>query len=151
MDGSSLPHDKKMPEIGDGPSRERLLDAVIALWGSHGHAGISARGVAQGAGLPTSSIYHHFGSLEHLFLEGQEHALTRAERWCARQLDLVGQAPGGCPDAFPALFAALIDEWSQEHRALCLTWHECHLLAARDPQYGVAINRWRELWGGFWA
>ncbi|HEX7854236.1 MAG TPA: TetR family transcriptional regulator [Sphingobium sp.] len=127
-----------------------MLDAVIALWGSRGHAGISARGVAQEAGLPTSSIYHHFGSLEHLFLEGQAHALIRAERWCALQLDLVGQAPGGCPDAFPALFAALIDAWSQEHRALCLTWHECHLLAARDPHYGAAINGWRELWVGFW-
>ncbi|MFT3964768.1 MAG: TetR family transcriptional regulator [Sphingobium sp.] len=145
-----MPSVKKQADPEEAPSSNRLLNAVIATWAERGHAAISARGLSQATGLPTSSIYHHFGSLDQLLLEAQARALEEAERWCARQLDLIANAPADAPDAFPALFAALVDDWALERRELGLAWRECHLLAARDPRYGPAIEGWRALWPRFW-
>ncbi|MET0364819.1 MAG: TetR/AcrR family transcriptional regulator [Sphingobium sp.] len=131
-------------------SRERLIDAVILIWSQQGHAAISARGLAQVTALPTSSIYHHFGNLDGLLLEAQASAVQAARQWCAEQLDLIGNAPGAAPNAFPGLFAALIDDWATGQRALGFAWRECHLLSERDQRYRPAMTEWRMLWTGFW-
>ncbi len=43
--------------------------AVPDAWATQGHVAISTRSLAQAAALPISSLHHHFGTLEHLFLE----------------------------------------------------------------------------------
>ncbi len=129
-------------------SRERLIHAVLDAWDRQGHAAISTRSLAQAAGLPVSSIYHHFGSLEHLFQSAQQHGRAAAEQWCAERLDEIGDAPLPA-DAFPALLAGLIDEWSCGERHHALVWRECHMLAVRDDRYWPELAAWAALWSRF--
>lgn len=89
--------------------------------------------------------------MEHLFLCAQDAALTAAQAWCATRLDAIAQ-PGELPmEGFAGLFAALIDDWSHDHRRLALAWCECHLLAARNPVYAPALERWQRHWVAFWS
>jgi AcrR family transcriptional regulator len=107
--------------------------------------------LALAAGVPVSSIYHHFGSMEQLFLTAQDHARREAERWCAAQIDAISGIGAMSPAGFAAYTAALIDNWSHEHRRLAFAWRQCHLLAGRDQNYAPALNAWRAMWGAFWA
>jgi AcrR family transcriptional regulator len=128
------------------PSKERLLEVTLDLWEQHGHAAMSARSIGQAAGLPVSSLYHHFGSLEQLFLLAQQHARARAERWCAAHLASFEAVAGG----LPAVMGALIDDWTTRERRLAFTWRECQVMALRDSRYVPALQAWQSLWSSFW-
>ncbi|NWO96379.1 TetR family transcriptional regulator, partial [Escherichia coli] len=82
-----------------------------------GQATISARGLAQATGLPASSIYHHFGDLERLYVCAHEHAQALAAEWCGARLDQLADVPAGI-ESLPALLAALIDDWCEGQRGL---------------------------------
>ncbi|WP_336969419.1 TetR/AcrR family transcriptional regulator [Sphingobium aromaticiconvertens] len=120
------------------------------MWGSQGHGSISARTLSREADAPVSSIYHHFENMEHLFLLAQQQAKAAAERWCHAQLEALAEAGMLSPDAFPALFAALIDDWCENNRSLAFAWRECQLMAMRDPQYVPVLRDWQALWRDFW-
>lgn len=107
------------------------------------------RPLAQEAGLPVSSIYHHFGSLNHLYVAAQNAARASAEHWCSIRLDEIGGADSLPNQALPALLATLIDEWSQNHRREALAWRECYLLAARDGSYRPVLESWQRIWVEF--
>jgi AcrR family transcriptional regulator len=47
-------------------SRQRILDAALALMSEHGVAGTSMRMLAGAADLNVATLYHHFGSKEEL-------------------------------------------------------------------------------------
>ncbi len=130
-------------------SMERLIQAVLTMWAEQGHAAISTRLLAQAAGLPVSSIYHHFGSLDHLYLAAQGHARAAAEAWCAARIDEIATPRTLAPQALPSLLAAMIDDWSHGQRRLALAWRECYMLAARDERYLPALASWRILWADF--
>jgi AcrR family transcriptional regulator len=132
-------------------SPERLIHAVLDAWAAQGHAAISTRSLAQAAGLPVSSIYHHFGTLEQLFLSAQDYARTGAEQWCAARLDELACPHSLSPAALPALLSALIDEWSHGERRIALAWRECYMLAVRDARYAPALDSWRALWMDFFG
>lgn len=137
-------------QSGDISSPDRLVQAVLDLWATYGYAGVSVRSIAQATGLPVSSIYHHFGDIERLFLAAQDQARAIAERWCEAHLDAIADAPDLGPDALPALMAALIDDWSHEQRRLAFAWRECQLMAARDASHLPALTGWHRLWAAFW-
>ena len=130
-------------------SQIRLIQAVIALWETIGGSGISARQISVAAGVPVSSIYHHFGSLEQLLVVAQDDARAAAHRWCEAQLGQLSNAVFP-PQAFSAFFAALIDEWAFEQRQLAFAWREGQLLGARDERFRDTASRWRALWSNFW-
>ncbi|PHP20112.1 TetR family transcriptional regulator [Sphingobium sp. IP1] len=138
---------EKTSEIG---AMERLIEAVLDLWERDGASDTSARAISRLAQTPVSGIYHHFGSLEQLFLSSHEQAQRESERWCAARLaELEGVAP--LPrDAFAPLLAALIDQWCEEERRLAFAWRECQLIAARDDRYGAIAQRWTTMWRNFW-
>lgn len=131
-------------------SPQRLIHATLEIWRARGNAGVSARLLGQEAGLPVSSIYHHFGSLEQLFASAQEDARARAERWCATRLDAFAAADSLTVEALPALMAALIDDWAQDQRLLAFAWRESMVMAARDSHYLPAVQGWQALWREFW-
>lgn len=145
-----MPIAKKLQENADIRSFDRLIEAVIDMWGSRGHGSISARALSREAEAPVSSIYHHFGNMEHLFLVAQQRARAAAERWCHAQLEAFVEAGTLSPDTFPALFAALIDDWCENNRALAFAWRECQLMAMRDSQYVPVLRDWQALWHSFW-
>lgn len=138
-------------EFHDFSTQERLIGTVLELWATQGHAAISARLLGRMTGLPTSSIYHHFGSMEHLFHSAQGHALECAQAWCSDRLDdLVDWPEDGGTDALAPVLATLIDDWATGARTLAFAWAQCHLLALRDPAYVSALDGWRDLWTAFW-
>ncbi|MFD2429191.1 hypothetical protein ACFSUK_15800 [Sphingobium scionense] len=51
---------------------------------------------------------------------------------------------------FPALFAALIDQWCEEARRLAFAWRECQLIAARELRYVPVCDHWAAMWRAFW-
>lgn len=110
---------------------------------------MSARQTSLAADAPVSSIYHHFGSLERLFVASQEECLTAAQAWCqARLKEISGFA--GAPACFASFFALVVDDWSQGCRHLAFAWRECLLLAARSDVFTEQAERWQQLWTGFW-
>lgn len=139
-------------ELRGSPSLERrLVEAVWQLWETIGHGAISARTLAKQAGVPLSTLYNRFPSMEQMFLTAQEEALIETRRWCAAQLEHLSEghasiAPGG----LGTILAALIDEWTQGQRRLAFAWREGFLLARRDPQYNQLGQGWREVWAQFW-
>lgn len=138
-------------EFHDISNQERLITTVLEVWGTQGHAAISARLLSRMTGLPTSSIYHHFGSMEHLFHSAQGHALAAAQDWCAGRLNELATWPAdGGPNSLATVLAVVIDDWTAEARNLAFAWAQCHLLALRDAAYIPALDAWRDLWSGFW-
>ncbi len=138
---------EKTSEIG---AMERLIEAVLDIWERDGASGTSARAISRLAQTPVSGIYHHFGSLEQLFLSAHEQAQRESERWCAARL---AELEGGVPmsrDAFAPLLAALIDQWCEEERRLAFAWRECQLIAAREDRYVPVCERWAAMWRSFW-
>ncbi len=113
---------------------------------------MSARALSRVTGLPTSSIYHHFGSMEQLLQSAQAYARDAAQVWVERKLhELAGWPRDGGPESMARALAVLVDDWTVECRELAFASTQCHLLAQRDPSYLAAIDAWRDLWAGFWA
>ncbi|MCT2398725.1 TetR family transcriptional regulator [Novosphingobium mangrovi (ex Huang et al. 2023)] len=138
------------PESVAESSYDRFVSAVMEQWETQGTAGISARQISVATGVPVSSIYHYFGSMEQLLDVSQKAALASAKGWCDEQLQqLAGFA--GAPDAFPGFFAQIVDGWAHEQRRLAFAWRECQLLALRNASFGEVSKGWDNLWAGFWS
>lgn len=136
-------------EIGNKPSNNKLLDAAIELWKDEGHEAGSARQLSARAAVPVSSIYHHFGSLEQLFVLAQEQAQGSATRWCSARLVQLVDFPASS-QGFPAFFAGIVDDWVHQCRDLAFAWREGQLLRT-DNDVGAQVRMgWRNLWHSFW-
>ncbi len=61
-------------------SREKILDVAEALLARRGFSGVGLREVAMGVGLGKSSLFHHFPSKVHLYLEVLERSLSRIQQ-----------------------------------------------------------------------
>src|SRR4029453_403114 len=56
-------------------TRERIVDAALALIAEEGLAAFSTRKLGEGLGCEAMSIYHHFPSKQHLLDALVEHAI----------------------------------------------------------------------------
>lgn len=110
---------------------------------------MSARQTSLAADAPVSSIYHHFGSLERLFLASQEECLASARVWCQARLQEISGFTGA-QAGFAQFFALMVDDWAQGCRPLAFAWRECVLLAARNAVFAEQAGRWQQLWAEFW-
>jgi len=62
-------------------SRDKILEVAEARFAQRGYAGVGLRELATGVGLGKSSLFHHFPTKAHLYLEVLERVLRRiAER-----------------------------------------------------------------------
>ena len=129
----------------------KLTRTVLDLWETMSCAEMSVRLIVRTADLPTSSIYYHFGNIEHLFLVSQRLALNEARTWCDRQVAQFADIASEDLDSLGPVMAALIDEWCNQQRTLVLAWRECHLLAARNPLFIDLWQQWCALWRDTWA
>ncbi len=130
-------------------SPQKLVYTTLLAWKREGAAGISARALAGAAGLPVSSIYYHFGDLEHLLESSQSEARAEASRWCEAQLAAIqGEVRGAA--ALGPLLATLVDDWCETRRTLAFAWRECQLMALRDTRHLASSAKWDALWQGFW-
>ncbi|MBT0667112.1 TetR/AcrR family transcriptional regulator [Novosphingobium profundi] len=129
---------------------EHLISAVLNQWQTHGSTGISARRISAAAMIPVSSIYHHFGSLEHLLSISQDTAIARARAWCDRQFDHLDDYPRN-REAFAPFFAYVIDDWCETQRELAFAWREGELHAERSEALHARVLQWQRLWSDFWS
>lgn len=130
-------------------SSDRFIRAVQAHWESDGSASLSARGISILAKAPVSSIYHHFGSLEQLFVTSQQASLARTRDWLDDRLGQFAGFSAGTP-AFAAFFAEIVDEWVNAQRSLAFAWRECRLLAEDNVRFQPLSAQWERLWSDFW-
>jgi AcrR family transcriptional regulator len=142
--------EEDLAEARDKSSATKLLDAAIMIWAARGHAGMSARGLATLAGLPTSSIYHFFGDLERLYFTAQAHAQRLAAQWCDNQIAILSDLGELEPQAFGGWFATLVDDWSRDQRGLAFTWREAQLMATHDARFQPMAAGWQAVWAAFW-
>ena len=131
------------------PSSDRLVETVLNCWEETGQATLSARRISSLSGVPVSSIYYHFGSLEQLFLCAQDAALARARSWSNEQLRQLGYMNGDVA-AFPAFFSETVDGWANDRRDLAFAWREGQLLGRDSELCRQACERWGALWSDFW-
>ncbi|MFC6620211.1 helix-turn-helix domain-containing protein [Novosphingobium panipatense] len=134
----------------ENTSYDRLIAAVRTQWASVGAAAMSARQISALTAVPVSSIYHHFGSMEHLFAAAQGECLSRAGRWCKAQMDQVAGLQAS-PAAFAGFFAQVVDSWCEEARELAFAWRECQLVANQSALFRQTAQKWEQLWEGFWT
>ena len=71
-------------------SRQRLLDAALHEFRSHGYAATTVDDLCRAAGVGKGSFFHHFPSKEALALEAVDH-------WNATTSELFAQAPYHAP------------------------------------------------------
>ena len=131
-------------------SPDRLMNALLWHWEHLGSASTSTRSLCRSAGVQMASLYHHFESVERLFLEGQAVAQDRTEQWLEERLDML-RGLALPPLAIGAFLAAMIDDWCGQQRQLAFAWRECGLLAARQARFRPALARWNNLWQRFWS
>lgn len=65
-----------LAEDRGGRSRDAILDTASELMSQHGYAATSISMISTACGLPTSSIYWHFGSKEGIYVAVLERART---------------------------------------------------------------------------
>lgn len=138
-----------MPENNNKSSYIKLIEAVLDQWELYGHDRISARQLSAAASIPVSSIYHHFGSLEQLLVVAQAHAQGLAGQWCNDRLSQLSGLPVDSR-AFPAFFAACVDDWVMGQRRLAFAWREGQLLHTEGPAARDRRAYWQSLWRDFW-
>jgi AcrR family transcriptional regulator len=127
-------------------TQNRLIEATLNAWEQEGGRGLSVRALAKSAGVPASSLYHHFGNLERLSVTTLDHARAEVERWYVTRLDEIGPDVRLCPDALGSLLASVIDDLTMSCRRQVVAWAEGSMLAVTEPLYGAAMAAWRQMW-----
>jgi TetR/AcrR family transcriptional regulator, regulator of cefoperazone and chloramphenicol sensitivity len=62
------------------PTRQRLLEAGLQLFGKHGFDGVSTRELAKTAGVNLAAIPYHFGGKEGVYLAVVDHLASAVEK-----------------------------------------------------------------------
>jgi len=128
-------------------SAERLISAVLSAWEHQGAVDVSARNLTLYAGLPTSSIHYHFGTLGRLLETAQQAAVATAARWCDARWTSIGPDVTS-PQMLGPLLAGLIDDWCETQRRLAFACREGQLMALRDPTAAPLAAHWETMWHG---
>ena len=126
-------------------ARSRLLDAAVEQIARLGVARVSARSVAEAAGMVASSINYNFGTIERMYCAAFAQGSTLAEAWISLRKDELAQLPKSRQSASLAL-EYVVGAWTQGTRPLALLYQEC---ASDRPGRGPAVL-WTKLWRNFW-
>jgi DNA-binding transcriptional regulator YbjK len=129
-------------------SAGKLISAVLVAWEHYGAVDISARNLATAAGLPTSSIHYHFGTLGRLLETAQNEALAAAAHWCEARWAASGPNVAS-PKMLGPLLAGMIDDWCETQRRLAFAYREGQLIALRDPASAPLAAHWETMWHSY--
>jgi len=129
----------------------RLLEAVAALWVSHGRGRMSARQTAAAAGITTSLINYHFGSFERLLEASFRDLAGQTRAWWQPRLAQLDGATFPDPDAAGFILASLIDDLCTSAPALVFAWFECNAMAVREPAFADVAALWHAIWREAWG
>ena len=116
-----------------GPAGKVLVSAALEIAQLHGVAGISARSLADKAGVSASSVNYHFGSLEQLLQSVSVEAdALRAAYW-GQLLDSLETLSPSAFDFVPFVFSAIRSAITDHSGAEAVFWNDV-LRAARTDQ-----------------
>lgn len=122
---------RNLHDIKSEQTRERLLDAALALMQTHSKGEVSMNAVARAAGMTTGAVQHHFNSKAALMLEVITRAINQLEQasdfWPPAHWSLKRRADHFVQQAWAKLYG--------EPR-FCVAW--AAYLAARDDALMVA-------------
>ncbi|MEU6129888.1 TetR family transcriptional regulator [Saccharopolyspora sp. NPDC047091] len=118
----------------DPERRERIVDAAIELIRDGGTARVTARAVAQRAGVPVGSVAYHFDSVRALLIE----ASRRVLRFRADSLDEWLREVTA--ETVVARLAELIHHHLTAERGTSVVTYELYVLGMRDPEFR-AVSR----------
>ncbi|HET8680475.1 MAG TPA: TetR family transcriptional regulator [Micromonosporaceae bacterium] len=133
------------------PTRDRLLDAAVAVLARDGLHALSHRVVEREAGATHGSATYYFGTRHAMLVETLRYVARRDEELVQRALP-----EGGRPDDLAALVAdssgleqvvQQVLELFNGGRPETLARYELLLYAARQPELHAEVARWR----GFFA
>jgi AcrR family transcriptional regulator len=119
-------------DTSDSNTRDRLLEAAVAVVDAHGVEGIRVRDIAAAANVREPSVYHYFGSREGL-VEAVE--VARFTRDLTQITNLFSTAVGQCTTAeeFVALCRKVMSATESPERQL--------VRSVRASVYGSAQSR----------
>ena len=93
-------------------TRQRVLDAALAVYRAHGHEGFNVHAIVAESGVSLGSLYHHFGSMDGL-------AAALYARSMNKLLDRVAAALG-CADSLRAGVTGIVTAYltfARKHRS----------------------------------
>lgn len=115
-------------------TRERLLDAALAMFMKKGFVGASVEDIAHAAGYTRGAFYSNFSGKSDLLVE-----LLRRDHE-AMQTDLRGIFESGISrEQMEARVLAYYSRMPQDNKVFLL-WVEAKLLAARDARFRTRFN-----------
>lgn len=91
---------------GTEESKQRILDATMQLTTERGYEGTTIALVSKRSGLPSGSVYWHFGSKDNLFVALVERTF---EQWRSQTL-VAADGGGDARDTLVRIMAAATDE-----------------------------------------
>lgn len=77
VSGEPMPRKTERRHRQGDESRQRILEAALAIAVERGYAGTSIALVTERTGLPASSVYWHFQNKDHLLAEALEHSFRQ--------------------------------------------------------------------------
>ncbi len=129
-------------------ARDRLLDAAIVLFASHGYHAIGLRDLAAHLGLHAGSLYHHIENKQGLLFELIESALSDLLCATQRQLKSAGNASERLQRFVQAFVAFSV---SDRDRLVLLTRDLVYLSAEQARQVEQLQTRYSALLAGLIA
>lgn len=113
----------------DPQRRAKIVDATVALIYAGGYASVTARAVAEKAGVPVGSVSYHFSSVKALLVEAAHHI---AEQRIASLSQWVSLANGDDARAVTDSLAELIHRQLTSERELTVASYELSLAGLHD-------------------
>lgn len=134
------------PESADGRRakgerrRRAIVEATLRVVERDGVGGVSHRGIAREAGVPTAAIGYYFDGIDDLLVAS---LLDTVESMIGQIGSLRAEIADGVPveRALAARLAAMV----REFRDRTLAEYELYLLAARRPALRSTARRWIEV------
>ncbi|HUA95009.1 MAG TPA: helix-turn-helix domain-containing protein, partial [Acidimicrobiales bacterium] len=93
------------PAVGEGGTRERILDVALDLFIEKGFDKTSLREIAERLGFSKAALYYHFASKGDIFMALH----LRLHEFGHRTIEELGQVPAG-PESWGRLLEHLVDE-----------------------------------------
>lgn len=113
----------------DPERRQRILNATMDLLQDGGVPAVSARSVAQQAGVPVGSVSYHFDSVRSLLLEAAQRIIDTRDRSIREWNRTVDE------NTLTERLAELIHAQITTGRTLTIVAYELYLLGLRDPDF----------------
>lgn len=128
-------------------TRERILDAALAAFGTDGFKGATTRQIAEAAGVNLPALQYYFGGKEGLYLACAEEIVERYRR---QMLGLIGEAQDALPPtagaeearaALKAVIGGLAEQLLATEEAQAWTGFVLREVAEQGPAFAILYEQ----------